>query len=193
MAWKCLRLLQLEKFWKVVGLLVWALMQQYPQRLELAPELAFLLRLGKRDFVVCSHQVQLARAFVGFVVGIADLVVESHNLEEGGIGQGVVEIHAQVGDTNLVDRQMATFLETLDQGDHLYPILQVEGGKIQEVDIVQKEPFLEVVLVVGNHFVLEVELLVGFDFEGLEVLVQRGLDAFRSIIADLISKSTVNI
>lgn len=69
------------------------------------------------------------------------------------------------------------------------------GDKIQEVDIVQKEPFLEVVLVVGDHFVLAVEVLVDFDFGGLEVLVlaQRlGLDEFRSRMRDLVSDSAVN-
>lgn len=57
-----------------------------------------------------------------FVVEIADLVVEIH-MEEGGIDQGVVEIHVQVEDTNLEGHQMGTFLGSLDRGGHLYPIL----------------------------------------------------------------------
>lgn len=175
--------------------LAWGLVQQCFQHQELEHLLVCLLGLRKSEFAVYSHQVQLAMAFVaGFAVGSVDLVVGSHSLEEGQIGQGVEGIHVQVGDTSLADHQMVTFLETLDQEELLYPILQAEEGKIQEVDIAQKEPCLEVVLVAGEHFVLAVEVLVGFDFEGLGVLARMWeLDEFHSMISNLVSQHAMRI
>lgn len=147
------------------------LVQQYP---KLVLQLAFLRRMQTESSVVWSHQVQLAMVLLAdLAVEIAGRVVEIHILEEGGTGQDVVEIHVQVVDTNPAGHHMATFPGNLDQGGHLDPSLQEEEGRIQEVDIVQRGPSLEVVLVAECHFVLEVELLVNFDFEKLMVLAQR--------------------